>query len=186
LVSLEQDLLQRARRFDAQALGEIYDCYSPAVYRYAVRLLRTPDLAEECVAEVFHRLLQAWRAGGGPQEHLQAYLFRVAHNWITDQWRRQPPPLVGLDEEKSIDEEGDPSRNVIMQAEQEEVRAALAHLTPDQRQVVLLKYLEGLENEEIAAALGKPLGAVKSLQHRALAALRRILVRAEEGTCGPA
>jgi RNA polymerase sigma-70 factor (ECF subfamily) len=73
-----------------------------------------------------------------------------------------------------------------MQAEQEEVRAALAHLTPDQRQVVLLKYLEGLENEEIAAALGKPLGAVKSLQHRALAALRRILVRAEEGTCGPA
>jgi RNA polymerase sigma-70 factor, ECF subfamily len=58
---------------------------------------------------------------------------------------------------------------------QARARAALWQLTPDQRLVVTLKYFEGFDNEEIAVALGKPIGAVKSLQHRALAALRRIL-----------
>jgi len=94
----EKKLLKLARRFDQQTLGEIYDQYSPGLYRYAMRLLGNVDLAEECVAETFSRFLHALRGGGGPQDHLQAYLYRVAHNWITDQWRRQPPPPMQLDE----------------------------------------------------------------------------------------
>ncbi|MBI4786320.1 MAG: sigma-70 family RNA polymerase sigma factor [Chloroflexi bacterium] len=174
-MSFEQALLQRAQQFDRQALSEIYDCYSPALYRYAVRLLGTPDLAEECVAEVFSRFLHVLRNGKGPRDHLQAYLYRVAHNWIADQWRRQPPTPLELDGNLPADGQSDPSQTVAAQFEQAQVRAALAQLTPDQRQVVVLKFLEGLENEEIALMLGKPTGAVKSLQHRALAALRRAM-----------
>ena len=59
---------------------------------------------------------------------------------------------------------------------QSRVRAALHKLTEDQQQVVALKFLEGWENEEIARALHKPIGAVKSLQHRALAQLQKILL----------
>lgn len=92
----------RDRQFDPQALGEIYDCYSPAVYRYAVRLLGAPDLAEECVAEVFNRYLNALRRGQGPNDNLRAYLYRIAHNWITDRWRRGPPPSVSLEETRVI------------------------------------------------------------------------------------
>ena len=62
----------------------------------------------------------------------------------------------------------------------QQVRAALRQLTPDQQQVITLKFLEGLSNAEVAAVLNKPVGAIKSLQHRALAALQRQLILDEE------
>ena len=65
---------------------------------------------------------------------------------------------------------------VVERIEKEQVRAALVRLTSDQRQVIVLKYLEGLENEMVALALEKPVGAIKSLQHRAIDALRRMLM----------
>jgi len=179
-VASEHELLQRAHQFDQQALGEIYDTYSPGLYRYAMRLLGDTDLSEECVAETFSRFLHALRNGGGPTDHLQAYLYRVAHNWITDRWRRQPLPSVPLEEDLRADAEAEPSQAVAQQMEQERARAALACLTPEQRQVVTLKFLEGWENEEIARSLGKPVGAIKALQHRAIESLRRMLVKAEQ------
>ncbi len=176
----ENELLRRAHQFDQQALGQIYDTYSPGLYRYAMRLLGEVDLAEECVAETFSRFLMALRNGGGPTNHLQAYLYRVAHNWITDRWRRQPLPTLPLEEDLRADTETDPAQAVAQQMEQERTRAALARLTPEQRQVVILKFLEGWENQEIARALGKPIGAIKALQHRAIESLRRMLVKAEQ------
>ncbi len=176
----EHELLRCAHQFDQQALGEIYDTYSPRLYRYAMRLLGDTDLSEECVAETFSRFLHALRNGGGPTNHLQAYLYRVAHNWITDRWRRQPLPTVPLEEDWRADAEAEPSQAVMQRTEQERARAALARLTPEQRQVVMLKFLEGWENEEIAQALGKPVGAIKALQHRAIESLRRVLVKAEQ------
>jgi len=170
----EQELLRRARQFEPEALGVIYDQYSTALYRYAFRLLGNADAAEECVAEVFSRLLRALRHGGGPRDHLQAYLYRVAHNWITDQWRRAPPPTISLSRGLP-DEHADPAHLVGDPVDQARVRQALFCLTPDQRQVIVLKFLEEWDNEAIARALDKPVGAVKSLQHRALAALRRAL-----------
>src|SRR5512139_13458 len=128
----ETDLLQHARCFEAEALGEIYDQYSPRLYRYALRLVGQPDLAEECVAETFSRFLLALRNHGGPKAQLQAYLYRVAHNWITDQWRRQPPPPLALEEDLCAGVETDPVTSATQQAEQAQVRAALARLTPDQ------------------------------------------------------
>ena len=176
----EHELLERARRFDRVALGIIYDHYSPALYRYAARLLGNADAAEECVAEVFSRFLHALKNGSGPREHLQAYLYRIAHNWITDQWRRAPPPAAPLDANVSRDVPTAPDQMLSQQWDQARVRAALAQLTPEQRQVIVLKFVEELDNAEIAAALNKPVGAIKSLQHRALAALRRVLTASED------
>jgi RNA polymerase sigma-70 factor (ECF subfamily) len=68
----EENLLAGARQFELQALGEIYDRYSPGLYRYIVRLLGDALLAEDCVAETFRRFLAALKAGRGPQEALQA------------------------------------------------------------------------------------------------------------------
>lgn len=178
-VTPEHELLERARTFNLSALGTIYDQYSPALYRYAARLLGNADAAEECVAEVFSRFLRTLKNGGGPREHLQAYLYRIAHNWITDQWRRAPPIAASLDADAWIAESADLEKIIGAEWARARVRAALAQLTPDQRQVIVLKFIEELDNAEIAAALNKPIGAIKSLQHRALAALRRALGDAE-------
>ena len=175
-VDFEQDLLQRTLRLDSEALAEMYDKYSPALYRYAMRLLGDPDLAEDCVAETFTRYLQAIRKRQGPREYLQAYLFRIAHNWITDHYRHTGVPNLSLEDGFPLVSEDDPAQSASDRLRQQHVRSVLRLLTLDQQQVIMLKYLEGWENEEIAGALGKPISSIKSLQHRALVALRRILL----------
>jgi RNA polymerase sigma-70 factor (ECF subfamily) len=92
----ENAWLSAAQRFEPEALAAIYDAYSPRIYAYAMRLLGDYDLAEECVAETFTRFLQALYVGRGPRNNLRAYLYRTAHNWITDRFRRQPPPTLAL------------------------------------------------------------------------------------------
>ena len=175
-VKKEKQLLKLAQQHDQNALVEIYDLYSPGLYRYAVRLLNNPDLAEDCVAETFSRFLKALSNHGGPKEHLRAYLYRIAHNWVTDLYRKQ----VFIQADDHLDQQIDPAPTtsdlVEESLEREKVRKAINYLTPDQRQVVVLKFLEGWSNKEVAESIKKPVGAVKSLQHRALISLRRILL----------
>lgn len=173
-------LLERARSFDEEALAQIFDTYSPGIYRYAARLLGDPDIAEDCVAETFSRLLQALHKNKGPDDHLQAYLYRIAHNWITDYYRRNRPETIPLDTELHTEPEVELTQALIEENERQQIRAALQTLPPDQRLAVSLKYLEDWDNVRIAELMHKSIGAIKSLQHRALQALRRKLQREEE------
>ena len=174
----DTELLELARRFDQQTLAQIYDSCSPGLYRYAMRRLSDQNAAEDCVAETFSRFLNALQARRGPKSFLQAYLYRVAHNWIVDHYRREPNEPVELKEE-THDENANPEVDTSRHLQQKGLHMALRKLTPDQQQVIALKYLEGWENEEIARSLKRPVGAVKSLQHRALATLQRIMNREE-------
>jgi RNA polymerase sigma-70 factor (ECF subfamily) len=181
-LSTEQDLLNGARVYDLPVLGEIYDRYSPGIYRYAMRLLGDDCLAEDCVGETFSRFLKALRSGQGPQDHLQAYLYRIAHNWITDFYRRQPPPPFDLDDSLRSEDQSLPEVQADVNQERLQVRLALRCLTPDQRQVIILRFLEGWENEEVATAMQKPAGTIRVLQHRAISTLQRLLLK-EEREC---
>lgn len=171
-------LLEQIQRFDEQALAEVYDLFSSGIFLYSLRLLGDSNLAEECTAETFYRFLKALRQGNGPKDHLRAYLYRVAHNWITDYYRRRLPD-ISLDRVQGVERDDsqqiNPLEAVARAQDRHRVRLALAKLTPEQRQVVVLKYLEDWNTEQIAQALDKPVGAVKSLQHRALESLRRLL-----------
>jgi RNA polymerase sigma-70 factor, ECF subfamily len=169
----EQELLTQAGQFDMRALTEIYDLYSPRLYRYAMRLLGDASAAEDCVSETFSRFLKALQAGKGPRDYLQAYLFRSAHNLVVDHYRRSPI-TEKLDDE--LPELETTEETVALNLSQRCVRDALRQLTDDQQQVVALKFLEGWDNEAVAKALNKPVGAVKSLQHRALAQLQKLLL----------
>jgi RNA polymerase sigma-70 factor (ECF subfamily) len=173
-------LLEKARSFDQEALGKIYDRYSDALYAYAYKHVGDPQLAEDLVAEAFQRFLKALKSGGGPTDHLQAYLYRITHNLITDTFRREPPPPLELQEDRLSQEDQEPAEIVSEMQEIDLVRRALHLITPEQRQVIVLRFLEGWSTPEIAQAMEKSIGAVKAQQHRGLAALERILNKPQE------
>ncbi len=174
-----EQLLKRARTLDQNALVKIYDLYSDALFAYAFKHLGDSQVAEELVSETFFRFLGALERGGGPKEHLKAYLYRITHNLITDRFRRQPPPSLELDEERLPDDKPGPASVFSSHQDADRVRQALRLITPEQRQVIVLKFLEGWSGGEIAQVMEKSLGAVKALQHRGLAALERILIGQE-------
>lgn len=171
----EQLLITRARTFEKGALTEIFDRYHFGIYSYALRLLGDSELARECMSATFERFLNGLNRGIGPDAYLQAYLYRIAHNWITDYYRKKASADIPLAAGLVTDADHDPAQVVANRMELQKIRAAMAKLTPEQRQVISLKYLENWENEEIARAMNKPVGAIKSLQHRAINTLRRLI-----------
>lgn len=172
--------MQRANSLDRQTLGAIYDDYHHLLYSYIYRRVGDVEIARDLTADVFRRFLQAAANGTGPTENLRAWLYRVAHNIVIDHYRRQQHRQSYPLEEKWISGDDDPGQAAEQQLLAAQVRAALRHLTADQQQVISLKFLEGLSNDEIAEVTEKSVGAVKALQHRALAALRRKLVPHEQ------
>ncbi len=174
----EKALLSGARCLEEKSLIEIYSRFSPGIYRYAARLLCDQDMAEDCVSETFSRFIESLNNGGGPGEHLQAYLYQIAHNWITDHFRNESLKVTGMQVDLGSDG-NEPARIAFANIEFDSVRSALSLLKPNQRQVIILKYLEGWSNDEIASSLGKTTGAVRVLHHRAVMSLKKILRQPE-------
>lgn len=172
----EARLIQRAKNGDATALAEIYDRCQPAIYRYIFYHINDIAAAEDLTGEVFVRLVEKIDRFTYRDRPLLAWLYTIARNLVTGYHRRagrQSPPPDGLQAPHAPDLE----EAVEHRLAQRRLAAAIARLTEDQRQVIILKFVEGLDNEMVARTLGKSVGAVKTLQHRALAALRRILER---------
>ena len=154
------------------ALTAIYDTLSPAIYAYSQRLLGSASLSEECVAETFSRFLHTLKKGLGPTQHLRAYIYRIAHNWVTDYYRCNQPDQPGDEALELIEDHADIPGNAEQNLSKEEIRFALVNLPEQQRQVIILRYLEGWEHDEIASSLGKSVNAIKVIQHRAVRAMR--------------
>lgn len=171
----EQELLEGARAFNMEALSVIYDRYSPEIFIYSQRLLGNASLSEDCVAETFSRFLHALKRGHGPTQHLRAYLYRIAHNWVTDYYRRNQPDQPGQEELELIEDNTNVSSGAEQALSREEMRSALIRLPELQRQVIILRYLEGWDHTEIAASLGKSVNSIKVIQHRAVRTLRQQL-----------
>jgi RNA polymerase sigma-70 factor (ECF subfamily) len=172
--------LRKAQALDRNTLGGIYDEYHQPLYSYIYRRVGDVETARDLTADVFRRFLQATANGNGPNEYLRAWLYRVAHNIVIDHYRRSKNQPSAPLEEEWAGADDDPGQAAELRLQGERVRAALNRLTADQQQIIVLKFLEGLTNHEIAEITGKSVGAVKGLQHRALAALRRHLIPVEE------
>ena len=107
----EQTRLQRARAFDRDALAAIYNDYYQPIYRYIYRQVGQVDPARDLTAEVFQHFLQAIRQGNGPDQNINAWLYRLAHNIIVDYYRRQRHRQhLALDEEMASVPDDDPTR----------------------------------------------------------------------------
>lgn len=171
----EGALLERARAYDDEALGELYDRYAPKMYAYMYRRLGHAATAEDLTGELFLRVLRSLRNDQAWCQSFSAWLYRIAHNLVVDHYRSLPELPHQTIEPSMQGESGDLATALEGQVARERVRAATRRLTPDQQEVLALRYGEGLTSAETAQILDKSTGAVEALQHRALASLRRIL-----------
>jgi RNA polymerase sigma-70 factor (ECF subfamily) len=170
----EAALRERAAALEPAALGEIYDAYAAKIYSYLYHRIGDSSVAEDLCGDVFIRMLEAIASGRAWSSSLQGWLYRIAHNLIIDHYRRQTKrDGPELDEAWMAPENyGETFEGLFHTAQ---LRTAMRFLTEEQRQVVVLKFVEGLSNAEVADVLGKTEGAIKALQHRALTSIRRIV-----------
>ena len=175
----ERELLRQASALDERALGIVFDQFYPSLFRYIYHHVRHIQTAEDLAADVFRRFLESIKKGRGPNRHLKAWLYRVAHNLVIDDSRRivhrNHSPL-DEDQRADVDEVSEQVQRSILRQQAYE---AMDQLTEKQRQVITLRFLEGLTNREVARVLGMTVGTVKSLQHRGLASMQRHLNPAE-------
>lgn len=160
--------------FDKENLIKLYEENNEALYRYAYRYLSDQDLAEECVSEVFTRYLQVLKDGKNPRENPRAYLYRIAHNWVVDHYRKRKPD-ENIGEDLIPDRMTNPEMQFSKAQIHEKLRGALLKLPEEQRRVIELHILEDWSHEEIADQLGKSKEASRALQYRGLRRLRKSL-----------
>ena len=170
----DAELVERVHAGDADAFGPLYDRYHVAIYRYVYYHVGHRQDAEDLSATVFERALQSLPRFRGDDCRFSTWLYRIAHNAMVDyhRLRRTRRSLSLEDAAEYVGHDGaDPSKTV----ESLDLGDALAALPQEQRELLILRFVDGLRHDEVAKVLGKNEGACRVGQHRALRALARIL-----------
>jgi RNA polymerase sigma-70 factor (ECF subfamily) len=172
----EAALLKAAKSFDQVALAEIFDLFAPAIYGYILRLCHDPDLADQIVGDVFSKLLEKLADGNGPHKNLRSYLYQIAYHLFIDQ-TRYDQHIAPIEIVEFIS--GDTSTvqdEIENRALLDTVLLAINNeLTVDQRHVIVLRFLEGMDLQETAKIVGKSVNNVKVLQNRGIDKIRKVL-----------
>jgi len=169
-------LLAAAKKMNEEALVAIFDLYNRALYNYAFRLCNDASLADQIVGDVFAKFIDQLLAGHGPAINLRSYLYEIAYHIFTEEkhFYRRSAPGDGIGSAYR-----DTDSNAISMQDRRLIKIvlrAIAHdLSDDQRQVIILRFLEGFSLKETAAIIGKTVGNVKVIQTRGIAVLRKAL-----------
>jgi RNA polymerase sigma-70 factor (ECF subfamily) len=167
--------LARSQKIDSQNLAALHDSLYPVVYRYIRYRLEDPQVCEDISSEVFLSLIDALARRDRSIKNIKAWLLGTASNLINDHLRNiYKRPTVNL-EEQEIPDDRSPEEAAELRAQQQTVRIAMRRLTPEQQHVLALRFSDERSLEETAMLMGKTIGAVKTLQFRALTALKDLL-----------
>lgn len=185
LNSDDAQLVARAKK-DPEAFGVLYERHLKRIYNYVYYRTGNEHDAEDLTARVFHRAimhLDEYTDRGVP---FTAWLYRIAHNmvanWHRDQGRRK---VISLDEIVLHDLQTEaPEVMTESKEEQAALLGAIRRLPEERQQLLILKFVDRLSNSEIGAVMHRSEGAVKSLYHRTLLALREELTRGKPGPGG--
>lgn len=174
----EEELLERASNLDEEALGELYDRYEMKIYSYIYRRTSDQTLAEDLTSQVFLKMLEAIHNDKTWHSSFSGWLYRIAHNLVIDHYRtRDRQKQISIDDAPILPDTGlSPVRAAEIALDSEYLKSAIRRLTDEQALVISLRFLEGYSFGEIAGMMDKTEGAVKALQHRAVATLRQLLV----------
>lgn len=177
--------MARLAEGDEAALGPLYDRYGKLIYSLALRVVRDAAAAEEVTQEVFVRLWRSAASFDPARGRVHAWLMRITHNLaLNEVRRRQSRPVVAENYDWQTsgaalvdqDAERDPARAAWLGERTATIRKALAQLPAPQRQAIELAFFGGLSQAEVAAAVGDPLGTVKSRIRVGMQRLRELLV----------
>lgn len=175
----EQQWVARARDGDREAFAALYRVHVQAIFRYLAHRLNDRALAEDLTGDVFVRAMEGMADYTETGRPFLAWLYRIAHARLVDHYRRmnRRPAEADVDAlpipvEMAWDE------RLLRQQAASALREAIAQLTEEQQDVVILRFIEGHKLEAVAQLLGKNANAIKALQHRALKALQTRLTRA--------
>ncbi|MBK7452442.1 MAG: sigma-70 family RNA polymerase sigma factor [Anaerolineales bacterium] len=170
----EEEILSLASQGDRDAFGQLYERYVERIFNYVYYRTGNTHDAEDLTARVFQRAMnhiQKYTDRGVP---FSAWLYRIAHNlvanWHRDGSRKQEIPLDDL---PILPTKGDhPEKNLVRSQEQDALLRMIRKLPAERQNLLILKFVEDMSNAEIGAIMGRSEGAVKSLYHRTLLALR--------------
>jgi RNA polymerase sigma-70 factor (ECF subfamily) len=173
-------LVERVQAGDLDAYGDIWRRYHPAVLGFVASRISTRALAEDIAAETFVRALRTIGRYTWQGRDFAAVLITIAGNLIRDHYKSGRYRIeypVGDVHDETVDRaaDDDPERTVVDDITNAALLAAVARLTPDQRDCIVLRFLRGLNIAETAAAMGKDVSAIKALQYRATRALPALL-----------
>lgn len=174
------DLVARAQKGSADAAGQLYERHYPSIFRYLFYRTGDQHTAEDLTGEVFLKMVQALPAYRVTAATFRTWLFQIARNLSIDYFRRgKTHPVAVLDESLPSAEQA-PENAADRRLTGAQLYRAVAQLNEDQRDVVLMRFVEGMPIGEVAVALHKSEDAIKGLQRRALIALRDLLQTTEE------
>ena len=171
----ERQLVRSAIERDGSAFAELYDRHVISVYRYIYSLVHDTKQAEDLTAQTF---LKAWEAIIGYKERgapFVAWLLRIGYN-LTISYLRSRRQYLEL-EDTHVDQKlrGNPQDALDQSADEQTIHEAILQLKDEQREVILLRFVEGMDYREVAAKVGKSVPTVRVIQHRALGNLRKIM-----------
>jgi RNA polymerase sigma-70 factor, ECF subfamily len=173
-----RELVERGQQGDRAALEELYLLHFDRIYSYLHMSVGSRHDAEDLTTQTFVKMLEAIGRFRWQSVPFSAWLFRIAHNLAMDHFRAsrrwQPEEEIP---ESAQGEEASAEEQALESLGEAGMLELIERLSPEQRQVLTLKFVFRFSNGEVAAILGKTEGAVKSLQHRALASLQRHVTR---------
>lgn len=171
-------LMQLAKEGDTEAFGRIYEIYFLPVFRYIYFRVQDRVEAEDLTQNVFLKIFNSIENFRVQDKSPLAYFFTVARNTVIDYWRKKKN-IAESDNTKRIvnmpDSQKDPKKLLEEREKEETVLEAIKHLTEDQQEVIVLKFIQGFSNKEISKILGKTEDAIRQIQCRSLRVLREHL-----------
>ena len=170
-------LVELARKGDAEAFGMLYDHYQGSVYRFLFYRTRSSTLAEDLTSETFFRALRSMQSFRWQGKDFGAWLMTIARNLATDHFKAGRTRLELTTEDMGLhdDETEGPETSVLASLTNEILLKALTELPAEQKDCLIMRFLQGMSIAETAAVLGRSEGAVKQLQLRGVRNLAKLM-----------
>ncbi len=179
VVVAEWEIVRRAQGFEEDALKSLYETYYPKIYGYAFLQMGDVQAAEDLASDVMLKMIESIKSYQFKGLPFGAWVFRIARNRLIDLHRRRKRRGEVDLSETLAGTLASPLSMAERALERGQLQVAMKHLTDEQRQVIVLKFIQGFDNRSIGRIMGRSEGAIKSLQHRALHALRRVLYQGD-------